>query len=43
MNGVFNIMSRTNTSYMGMAFNMVWYILHTFKAVDSSIPEQGSS
>ena len=28
---------------MSVAFNVVWYVLHTTKIVDARIPDQGSS
>ena len=42
MKGVFNIMSRPNTSWTDMACNVVFYVLHTDKAVADIIPDQGS-
>ena len=43
MNGVFNIMSRPKTSLSGVACSIVWYVIHTSKAVAANIPDQGSS
>ena len=43
MKGMFNIMLRMNTSWTGIACNMVWYVLRTAKGVSDSIPDLGSS
>ena len=37
MKGIFNIMSRPDTSCLSMACNLVWYILCTEKLVAGSI------
>ena len=36
--GVFNIMSHPKTRRTGITCNVVWYLLHTAKAVADSIP-----
>ena len=41
-NEVFSIMSRPKTSYPGVAFSVVWYMLRTEKAEAANIPDQGS-
>ena len=41
MKEVFKIISRPKTSWTGMDFNVVWYVLCTTKALSDSIPDQG--
>ena len=41
--GVFNTMPYPNISWPDVVCTMVWYMLHTAKAVSSKIPDQGSS
>ena len=43
MIGVFKIMSCTNTSWIGVACNVVWHRLHNARAVAAKIPDQKSS
>ena len=43
MNEVFNIMLCPNTSWLGVACKVVWYIISDTKGVSASIPGQGSS
>ena len=43
MNGVFDIMSQTDTSWSGVACGVVLYITRTAKAVAARIPDQVSS
>ena len=42
MNWVFNNISRSRTSWPGVNYNMVQYILWTSKAISSIIPDPGS-
>ena len=43
MKGLFNIMSHINTSWPGVAYNIVWYVIFTTKAFAASISDQRSS
>ena len=42
MNGVLIIMSHQNTSWPGVVYNVVWYMICTTKLVAGTIPDQGS-